>query len=1252
MFLWAGKKGVMALINQRYQTLQLLGQGGFGSVYKVSDEFENGKILALKKIKSEVLSKKAVKVFKHEFKFLISLIHPNLVKVHDFDIDKDTDELFFTMEFIQGNSLFKSLKESFSWEKVENNMIQAARALSYIHSKEIIHYDIKPDNIFIDDYGKLKIMDFGFAGSKNTNEVRGTMQFIAPELILKKEVTHKIDFFSLGVTFYFSITGKLPFRGKDKQEIMANSIKGIYTPIENLRKDIPKKLSRVIVRMMDPDPDKRYECADEILADIIDDPQKKNSVQYLFTNQGIRSYISSGKLIGRTKELHFLMTSSSKVFNDKVFYDNKPIFLVGRYGNGKSSVLREFKYLIQLNEGIDYYTANFVRGDETKYQAFEIIIREMFRVYKLRTEDYPELDFIFTEKDSALNSAADTADSKIQRLGEIEAIADFFLKLSTKKKFILELKDFDNASSSSINLLENLTREIRRSPEKEMSMMIVSTVQTENLKSYHKITLKRLRDHIDKIEINPLTLSETSEYIYQLLNEKYIADEIISFIFRFTGGIPYYINELLIYLFNQSYLTRSSMKWTINPGFMNEINIGLRDITYSNFKRFTNIEQALIKELMVLARPAQKEMMGIISKVTMINDQIAMKFLYKLTDAEILEKVKYFDGYRYYLTKKLFTNAVLKDFPKEEYAKWNERTAVLIENKYGITHDNIYALTDYYFRSNDKQKAIDMLEASVNKSFEENNLEFAVTNLKRLYGIETDPEKKINTFITIIQNQTVLGNYENVLDQIIKFDEEGHKLTEINMLKIQLVKFDCASKAGRYNYLEETRNWLINFKIKFGYPKDIKASYLLWLGDFYKNEGKYDKAVSQLKKALRIYKKGKRELMKARTVLRISEIRMVQGKLKNLLADMTSALDVFKRYNEIEDILEGNHTLGRLYRRLFDKDNSIKCFTECNILAKDENNIVYEVRSSHSLAELNINSLSFKDASVLINCGVEKPEDVNIAEMTGDIYYYRSVFQYHTGKLDDALFSVGKSVDIRALLKRYTKLCDSFFMKCKILIRQHRLDEAQKTLDTLKMYLNKENPPLTIKFLTAEALLNLSLGRYKKALKPVLKADKMAEKISSLEDRITLKVIAALIHEKLKDHNSTMATIGTAYSMYVRNQSLLEDNKFLNIKLMICYNKVRCYSGDQDNGTKEMSNIIQHLGNHELPFYKAVVNYNLGNVYLDAEEKYRAVSCFKSAKKEFEKLSKEYPEYIYSSDMIDEIEKGQENRFETTQKQY
>ncbi|MDA3838214.1 MAG: protein kinase [Candidatus Delongbacteria bacterium] len=1226
----------MTVINQRYETVKLLGEGGFGSVYSVKDTFEHDKLLALKKIKTGIISKKAVNVFKLEFKFLTSLIHPNLVKVHDFDIDKDTDELFFTMEHIKGKSLNKSLKESFSWEKVENNLIQSSRALSYIHSKEIIHYDIKPDNIFIDDYGRLKLMDFGFAGSKNTTEVRGTMQFIAPELILKKEITNQIDFFSLGVTFYYSITGKLPFKGKDKQEIIGNSIRGNFIPLKKLKPDTPEKLIRVINKLMDPDPKKRYDNADEIILDLVDDPKKRSSVLFLFTGQGIRSYISSGKLIGRTEELKVLMSNSAKVFQEQVFFDNKPFFLIGRYGNGKSSILREYKYKIQLNENIDYFNANFVRGDETKYQAFEIIIVEMFRVYELKHDDYPELSFIFENK-SEIEDFDDSSQARVQKIREIEAITDFFADLSKQYKFVLEVKDFGNANSSSINLFENLTRIMRKYPENAMSFTIVTTVQTENLKSYHKITIKRLKPNIHQLDINPLKVDETREYVQNLLlysDYNKFPEELLSFVHRFTGGVPFYINELFIYLFSNNYLSRSKSKWVINPAFMTELSLGLRDITYKNFKKFSNIEQAIIKELKILERPTPFKYMNIVSKVSMVDKKILIKFLHKLSDSEVIEKIKYHDGFRYYITKKLFLDSVVKDFSKEQYARWNNKTASMLEKEYGINNETIYALADYYFRSPQKDKAKEMLQLAISKSSEENNLEFAVTNLKRYLAIETEPKSKINIFISIIQNLSILGDYNKVLDQIVKFEGEGHTLTLINKLNITLVKFDSSFKAGRYNYLDETRSWLFDFKLKGKIPKEVRASYLTWLGDFHKNDGNLNKSLKFYKKAFNYHKSAKRELLKSKVMLKIAKVLILKGEIKLLRDQIFEVLDIFKKYNEIDLILETYYTLGEYYRQINNFENSLSSFNDCNILAKEQNNIVHEVKSSHKLAEFKIESLQYKDALSLINCGVEKPEDINIVDLTGDIYYYRSILNYQLGKLEDAGDDINKCINVRNLLKRKGKLGEAYIQKGKIFVRQCKFVEAKNVMEILNDFITKENKKFMIKYQILESLILIGGNKSKKALSILTKLIKLIDKIGNLPERISVNILLAIVYDKLGDFNNTLGTIGRTYALYIQNKELLVANRLLNLKLMSFYNKAKAYAGAHEDGIREMSGIIQMIGNYKIPFYKATVNYNLGNIYYDTNETYRAVACYKVAVREYEKLSPNYPELKRINEII------------------
>jgi len=491
---------------------------------------------------------------------------------------------------------------------------------------------------------------------------------------------------------------------------------------------------------------------------------------------------------------------------------------------------------------------------------------------------------------------------------------------------------------------------------------------------------------------------------------------------------------------------------------------------------------------------------------------------------------------------------------------------------------------------------------------------------------------------------SVLNNFHSVLDQIVRFEQGEHDLSEVASLKIRLTKFHCSFKAGRYDLLEKTRDWLFNFKIKRNLPKEVKASYLVWLGDYYKNEGSYKRALKFLKKAFNIHKKDDRELLKAKTLLRISKIKKLQGNLMNVLDDIEYCLNIFERYDETEDILETYLCLGEVYERLLDIKSSVDYYSKCNQTAKDQNNIHYEVKSSHRLAEIKMLSLDFAKALELINCGMEKPEDVNIVDLTGDIYHHRALYFYHTAKLDESIDSINRSIDVRTLLKRNVKLGESFFLKTKILLRMCKFDQAEKIIETLDSYITAENRSFLIEYNTVCSLFHFHSGKYRKALKYLSKIKRIIDKYSSLEKRISHRIILALIYNKQKDTNDTLQNLGEAYALYKQNKDLLEHNRMIYLKLMIIYNKVKSYSGAVEEGIKELSGIIQFLGSHELPFYKAFANYNLGMIYNDSGESYRAVSCLKSAAKEFRKLSTDHPEYKKSQKIIIDFENENQER--------
>jgi tetratricopeptide (TPR) repeat protein len=189
-------------------------------------------------------------------------------------------------------------------------------------------------------------------------------------------------------------------------------------------------------------------------------------------------------------------------------------------------------------------------------------------------------------------------------------------------------------------------------------------------------------------------------------------------------------------------------------------------------------------------------------------------------------------------------------------------------------------------------------------------------------------------------------------------------------------------------------------------------------------------------------------------------------------------------------------------------------------------------------------------------------------------------------------------------------------------------------MEILNDFITKENKKFMIKYQILESLILIGGNKSKKALSILTKLIKLIDKIGNLPERISVNILLAIVYDKLGDFNNTLGTIGRTYALYIQNKELLVANRLLNLKLMSFYNKAKAYAGAHEDGIREMSGIIQMIGNYKIPFYKATVNYNLGNIYYDTNETYRAVACYKVAVREYEKLSPNYPELKRINEII------------------
>ena len=258
----------------RYQIIEELGKGGMGRVYKVHDT-KIGEKIALKLIRPEaVLDRKAVERFSNELKLARKIRHKNICQV--FDLGEDQGTRYITMEYIHGEDLKQLIRKvgRLSPGQAIGITRQVCDGLAEAHKLGVVHRDLKPQNIMIDEDGSARIMDFGIARSLSGKGITGagvmigTPEYMSPEQVEGKETDPRSDIYSLGVILYEMVAGRVPFEGDTPFTIGVKHKSEPPQDPKELNAQIPEDLSRVILRCLEKDKAKRYQTAGEVRTEL------------------------------------------------------------------------------------------------------------------------------------------------------------------------------------------------------------------------------------------------------------------------------------------------------------------------------------------------------------------------------------------------------------------------------------------------------------------------------------------------------------------------------------------------------------------------------------------------------------------------------------------------------------------------------------------------------------------------------------------------------------------------------------------------------------------------------------------------------------------------------------------------------------------------------------------------------------------------------------------------------------------------
>ena len=255
----------------RYIVQSQVGTGGMATVYRGIDNVLDRQV-AIKVMLPQYASDPAfAQRFKQEAQAAAALQNPYIVQAYDWGRDADTGTYYIVMEFLRGTDLKTGIRShgALAPRKVAQIGAQVCSALSVAHAHDIIHRDIKPQNIMIQPNGDAKVMDFGIARAKNshltqTNSVLGTAHYVSPEQAQGKELDATSDLYSLGVVMYEAATGKLPFEGDDAVSVALKQVNEQPVPPSQINPNVDENLEAIIMRCMDKDPRRRFRSADEL----------------------------------------------------------------------------------------------------------------------------------------------------------------------------------------------------------------------------------------------------------------------------------------------------------------------------------------------------------------------------------------------------------------------------------------------------------------------------------------------------------------------------------------------------------------------------------------------------------------------------------------------------------------------------------------------------------------------------------------------------------------------------------------------------------------------------------------------------------------------------------------------------------------------------------------------------------------------------------------------------------------------------
>jgi serine/threonine protein kinase/tetratricopeptide (TPR) repeat protein len=1117
------------------------------AVFLVEDTHLKGKNVALK----IALDPEREEVLNREFDTLRNLRHPNLVEVFDYGFDSESNRHFFTSEYLDGKTLIEAAG-SLPVEDFLRLVVQCLQTLAFIHSKGYLHYDIKPENLLVIP-GKgggynLKLIDFGLVGAmtKTTASIRGSLDFVAPEVLRGRQSDARSDLYSFG-----------------------NTLRAVFNsfPETRVRSDDLKQIAEITEKLSADDPDARYDSAEDALSALgvvvgrtLTAMPAHSAVSSLFSN----------KLIGRERELRELTSRFDGIFlkdiseiaphgKSKIVlkksgpgirtHETNPLVLVaGEFGIGKTRLMDELRHRAQAND-VRFVPCRFLEHSPGLPFVFDFLERAT----KLLPDEHPvrdelerELAAVREPYDMAKAIRGELAIPQRIRLRFLMRSVEFLIQLAEEIPFVTAFWDMQWADAFTLEFVNYLIRAVTDALQdgRHAPIMVLGTCRIEEIsRSPFQNLMNELReeDLLIEIKLEPLEKKDIFTFLHSMLRTTEVPQELMNRIHADSRGNPFFIIEILKTMRQEKILIFENGEWavsqeTLTPETFEKTTLprSIEFVLKRQLKQLSREAGLVLRTLAVLRRPVEPDFLSALPELASMD----IKFI--CTD--LCERhVLVHDDSRYYFTQAGMAKIISSAMPEDERIRLHTIAIEMLENVAEKDLDVYSDLAYHSYSAGDSELTLKYVllagklfaEAYENEKalgFYNRALETAGTERRRLDIWVFIQEKRADLF-------RVLGRFEKALSTLGEILQRFHelKITEERTARLLRSRGSILERLGRYT--DGRQDYEKGLETLGPYTKSAeKVRTLAALGRISMYQGDYNDSMSHSLEALKVLGESEEGLDHARVYTIVANTHFFLGNFTQALEFHERALEIRQKGGTLYEQAESLNAIGLVGYSEALYGEAIKSFRKVHEITEKSGDIFGHAYALVNLAETFFTIGMYSESSTHLEAATEASED-------NDMKYVRSLCYVLAGRNASRLERFAEAREYyRMALALYTPMgnrdgmCRTTLALAELEIKEGNFEAADKQLSSAeKLAMHLESKELLAQYhLLGGELLLKNKGDFQRI------ASVWTEGLALLQDGLSPET-AIKLNRKLGDINVSLRDIESAEHCHASAGRIIQD---------------------------------------------------------------------------------------------------------------